>query len=159
MFDTAFACQIPILVQVSFEMELMVEFLSVLVVVQFIDRKVSAIEGSSGLIETIEAIDVTLRNLQAFAELQSFNDTGKWLYEHPLTADRSERAQLERLRRDDPEQFLQEYSNCCYNVRRYSRFVKDPKRKERRDSDLKLLREHRRRQDLYKSILQSDEEK
>lgn len=109
--------------------------------------------------DVLSMAELRVRNLQAFAELQSFNDTGKWLYEHPLTADRSERAQLERLRREDPEQFLQEYSNCCYNVRRYSRFVKDPKRKERRDSDLKLLREHRRRQDLYKSILQSDEEK
>jgi hypothetical protein len=109
--------------------------------------------------DILEMASLRVRNLQAFAELQSFNDTGKWLYEHPLTADRSERAQLERLRREDPEQFLQEYSNCCYNVKRYSRFIKDPKRKDRHDSDLKLLREHRRRQDLYKSILQSDEEK
>ena len=107
--------------------------------------------------DVLEMAALRVRNLQAFAELQSFNDTGKWLYEHPLTAYRSERAQLERLRREDPEQFLQEYSNCRYNVQRYSRFVKDPKRKERRDSDLKLLREHRRRADLYRSILQSDE--
>ena len=109
--------------------------------------------------DVLEMASLRVRNLQAFAELQSFNDTGKWLYEHPLTADRSERAQLERLRREDPEQFLQEYSNCCYNVKRYSRFIKDPKRKDRHDSDLNLLREHRRRQDMYKSILQSDEEK
>lgn len=109
--------------------------------------------------DVLSMAELRVRNLQAFAELQNFNDTGKWLYEHPLTADRSERAQLERLRREDPEQFLQEYSNCRYNVKRYARFVKDPKRQDRRESDMKLLREHRRHATLFKAILQSDEEK
>jgi hypothetical protein len=48
-------------------MELMVEFLVLLVIFKFIDRKLCAIEGSGSLVETIEAIDVTLRDLQPFA--------------------------------------------------------------------------------------------
>ena len=106
--------------------------------------------------DIIGMAEMRVRNLQAFAELQSFNDSGKWLYEHPLTADRSERAELERLRRQDPEKFLSEYSNCRDNCRRYARYVKDPKRESRRDTNLKLLREHRRRSQLFRTILQSD---
>lgn len=108
--------------------------------------------------DVLEMAELRVRNLQAFAELQSFNDTGKWLYKHPLAAGRSERAELERLRREDPDRFLQEYANCKYNVQRYTRFIKDPKRIERRDSDMKLLREHRSRAALFRTILQSNEE-
>lgn len=107
--------------------------------------------------DVLEMAELRVRNLQAFAELQSINDTGKWLYEHPLTADRSERVELDRLRRQDPDRFLQEYSNCKYNVQRYARFIKDPKRQQRRESDMELLRKHRRRAALFRTILQSDE--
>ena len=65
MFDMAVASQIAILVQVSIEMELMVHLHILLVVIQFVDRKVCTIEGSGSLVETIEAIDVTLRDLQS----------------------------------------------------------------------------------------------
>ena len=109
--------------------------------------------------DVISMADMRVRNLQAFAELQHFNDTGHWLYEHPLTAGQSERAELERLRRQDPDRFLQEYANCRDNCRRYARFTKDPKRAARHDTDLNLLREHRRRLALFRTILQSDEEK
>ena len=63
----AVACQIPIFVPVGIKMELMDKFLILLVVFEFIDRKVCTIEGSGGLVETIEAVDVTLRYLQPFA--------------------------------------------------------------------------------------------
>ena len=45
-----------------------------------------------------EMAELRIRNLQAFDELQSFNDTGKFLCKHPLLAGRSEisREALER---------------------------------------------------------------
>ena len=67
MPDTAVTCQISVLIQVGAEMELMVKLLVLLVIFEFIDRKVCAIECSSGLFETIEAIDVTLRDFQPLA--------------------------------------------------------------------------------------------
>lgn len=108
--------------------------------------------------DVISMAEMRVRNLQAFAELQHFNDTGHWLYKHPLTAGQSERAELERLRRQDPDRFLQEYANCRDNCRRYARYVKDSKRTDRHDTDLNLLREHRRRLALFRTILQSDNE-
>ena len=63
MPDAAVACQIAVLVQMGTEMELMVKFLVLLVIFEFIDRKICSIEGNGGLVKTIEAIDVTLGDL------------------------------------------------------------------------------------------------
>ena len=46
--------------------------------------------------------ELRIRNLQAFAELQSFNDTGKFLCKHPLLFGRSEIAELMKLLKADP---------------------------------------------------------
>ena len=45
----------------------------------------------------IDMAELRIRNLLAFEELQSFNDTGKFRYKHPFIAHQSERAQLEDL--------------------------------------------------------------
>ena len=47
------------------EVELMVEFHGLLVVIRLIDRKVSAVEGCGGLVEAIHTINVTLCDLQS----------------------------------------------------------------------------------------------
>lgn len=56
--------------------------------------------------DIMDMVELRIRNLQAFDELQSFNDTGKFLYIHPLITHQSERAQLTKLLKTDPLEFL-----------------------------------------------------
>lgn len=100
--------------------------------------------------------ELRIRNLQAFSELQAFNDSGKWRYKHPLIIHMSERFQLEDLRRRNPEQFLKEYANCSHNVKRYRSYLKNKKRIDNRKQDKENLAKHSERKTLFENIL-SDE--
>lgn len=51
-------------------------------------------------------VRLRIRNLQAFKELQSYNDTGTFRYQHPLVEGKSERAELIKLLQQDPQEFL-----------------------------------------------------
>lgn len=53
--------------------------------------------------------ETRIRNLQAFNELQSYNDTGYFKLEHPLIKHKTERAELEKLLRTDPDEFLRKH--------------------------------------------------
>ena len=72
--------------------------------------------------------ELRIRNNQAFAELQSFNDTGKFLCKHPILFGRSEIAQLIKLLRSDPAEFL--------------------------TADRKNLERHQERERLFKMVLE-----
>lgn len=99
-------------------------------------------------------VELRIRNLQAFDELKSYNNTGKFLYKHPLIAYRSEKAQLEALLKTDPQEFLRMHKNVADNIRRYEAYLKRPDRKERRSKDKENLRRCREREALFKAILQ-----
>ncbi len=103
----------------------------------------------------MDMVELRIRNIQAFNELQSLNDTGKFLYKHPLVANRSERAELENLLRTDPQEFLRLYKNVADNIRRYESFLKREDRKERKNQDKENLHRHREREALFKTILQN----
>lgn len=98
--------------------------------------------------------ELRIRNLQAFAELQSFNDTGKFLCKHPLLFGRSEIAQLIKLLRSDPAEFLRQHKNVLDNIKRYRSYIKRTDRKNRRADDLKNLERHREREKLFKMVLE-----
>ena len=91
--------------------------------------------------DIMDMVELRIRNLQAFDELQSFNDTGKFLYIHPLIAHQSERAQLEKLLVTD-------------NIRRYECYLKRADRQNKRTQVKENLRRHRERESLFKAILQ-----
>ncbi len=97
--------------------------------------------------------ELRIRNLQAFSELQTFNDSGKWKYKHPLIIHMSERFQLEELMKRNPERFLKEYANCASNVKRYRSYLKNKSRTDKRESDKKNLQKHRERQTIFENIL------
>lgn len=97
--------------------------------------------------------EVRNQNLLCFKELRAFNDTGKWLYLHPLIANQSERAILEDLRRKDPAEFLRQYAATEHNIKRYKSFLKNDKRKDRRTADKAHLLSHTTRSAIFKSIL------
>lgn len=101
-----------------------------------------------------EMAELRIRNLQAFAELRSFNDTGKFLYKHPLLAGRSEFAQLLGLLRRDPSEFLRRHKNTLDNIRRYKGYLKREDRKDRRRQDRESLERHQEHERLFQMILQ-----
>jgi hypothetical protein len=77
-----------------------------------------------------ELAELRIRNLQAFAELQRFNDTGKFEHEHPLVKHYSLQVQLEELLRKNPGEFLDEYGNTRENVKRYRSYCNNAKRRK-----------------------------
>lgn len=99
--------------------------------------------------------ELRIRNLLAFEELQSFNDTGKFRYKHPLIIRQSERAQLEELLRKNPQEFLRYHKNVLDNIRRYESYLKRADRESRRAQDKENLRRHREREAIFKAILES----
>lgn len=104
--------------------------------------------------DIMELVELRIRNLQAFDELQSFNDTGKFLYLHPLITHQSERAKLEKLLKTDPQEFLRLYKNVADNIRRYETYLKRADRQTRHNQDKENLRRHREREALFKVLLQ-----
>ena len=104
--------------------------------------------------EVADMAELRIRNLQAFAELQSFNDTGKFLCKHPLLFGRSEIAELMKLLKADPAEFLRQHKNVLDNIKRYRSYIKRTDRKNRRADDLKNLERHREREKLFKMVLE-----
>ena len=70
-----------------------------------------------------ELAEMRIRNLIAYEELQSFNDTGTFLFKHVLVKSKSEHARLNALLMNDSSAFMRELDNSQYNVKRYSSFL------------------------------------
>ena len=100
--------------------------------------------------------ELRIRNLQAFAELQSFNDTGKFLCKHPILFGRSEIAKLIKLLKADPAEFLRRHKNVLDNIKRYRSYLKRNDRKNRRQQDKQNLRRHQEREGLFKMVLEQN---
>ena len=98
--------------------------------------------------------ELRIRNLQAFAELQAFNDTGKFLCKHPILFGRSEIAQLMKLLKADPAEFLSRHKNVLDNIKRYKSYLKRSDRKNNRNADRKNLERHMERERLFKMVLE-----
>ena len=107
----------------------------------------------------IEMAETRIRNLQAFAELQSYNDTGVFRYKHPLIVHRSEHAVLEKLFKEDPAEFLRQHKCSLDNIRRYESYLKRDDRKHLRNKDKESLSRHRSRAELFKTIIAKKNEK
>lgn len=102
--------------------------------------------------------ELRIRNLQAFAELQSFNDTGKFLCKHPLLFGRSEIAQLMKLLKAAPAEFLRQHKNVLDNIKRYKSFVKRKDRKEKREADKRNLKRYQEKERLFRMVLEQQQE-
>lgn len=102
--------------------------------------------------------ELRIRNLQAFAELQSFNDTGKFLCKHPLLFGRSEIAELMKLLKADPAEFLRQHKNVLDNIKRYKSFVKRKDRKEKKEADKRNLERYQEKEQLFRMVLEQQQE-
>lgn len=111
------------------------------------------LDGSPDEKDVIKMAESRIRNLQADLELKSFNDSGKWRYKHPLIIHMSERFSLEELRRRNPEKFLKEYANCSHNVKRYTSYLKNESRADRRKQDRENLNRHKERKIIFENII------
>lgn len=82
----------------------------------------------------LEFVQLDIRNQQAHKELRSFNDTGKFLYIHPLTANsrykQTQRDELIRLKKENPDAFLNEVTNLNQNIRRIESNIRKKKYKD-----------------------------
>lgn len=103
-----------------------------------------------------EMAEVRIRNLQAFAELQSFNDTGKFLCKHPLLFGRSEIAELMKLLKKDSAEFLRKHKNVLDNIKRYKAYLKQAGRKDKRENDKQYLERHINREKLFRMVLEQN---
>ncbi|WP_454897739.1 hypothetical protein [Alloprevotella tannerae] len=104
-----------------------------------------------------EMAELRIRNLQAFAELQSFNDTGKFLCRHPILYGRSEIARLIRLLKADPAEFLRRHKNVLDNIKRYRSYLKRGDRKDRRQQDRRNLERHQEQERLFRMVLEQQQ--
>ena len=103
-----------------------------------------------------ELAELRIRNLQAFAELQSFNDKGKFLFKHPLLAGRSAFSELLRLLKRDPAEFLRRHKNVLDNIKRYKAYLKRTDRADRRKTDRENLERHEEKERLFKMVLEQN---
>ena len=101
-----------------------------------------------------EMAELRIRNLQAFAELRSFNDNGTFLCEHPLLEGRSEIAELRSLLRRDPSEFLRQHRTALDNIKRYKGYLKRSDRKDHRQRDRERLSRHEKREQLFRLVLE-----
>ena len=103
----------------------------------------------------MQMVELRIQNLLAFSELQSYNDTGKFLYRHPLISHKSERSELEQLLKKDPQEFLRCHKCVLDNIRRYEAKLKNPELADKQSKFRTLLQRHRDKELLFKTILQS----
>lgn len=108
--------------------------------------------------QVADMAELRIRNNQAFAELQSFNDTSKFLCKHPILFGRSEIAELIRLLKADPSEFLRRHKNVLDNIKRYRSYLKRADRKERRAIDRKNLERYQDKERLFRMVLEQQQD-
>lgn len=109
--------------------------------------------------DVAQMAELRIRNLQAFEELKSYNDTGKFLYKHPLIKDKSEFNELVTLFKRDPAEFLRKHKNVLDNIKRYKNYLKKEDRKDRRASDRDNLHRHQERERMFKMVMEQYSDK
>ncbi len=103
--------------------------------------------------------ELRIRNLQAFEELKAYNDTGRFLYKHPLLKDKSEFNELVKLFKRDPVEFLHKHKNVLDNIKRYKSYLKRDDRKDKRQSDRENLHRHQERERMFKMVMEQYSDK
>lgn len=103
--------------------------------------------------------ELRIRNLLAFDELKAYNDTGRFLYKHPLIKDKSEFNELVQLFRRDPSEFLRKHKNVLDNIKRYKIYLKRADRADHRDTDRTNLQRHQERERMFKMVMEQYSDK
>lgn len=99
-------------------------------------------EMDAGLLE--EIVLKSVRMELCFAELKSFNDTGRFMGRHPFIKEKDERTRVLEVLRTDPDRYFEERKNIELNITRYSSQINSkkvsPERKKRAAENLDKFR-------------------
>lgn len=101
-----------------------------------------------------ELAELRIRNLQAFDELQSFNDKGKFLNKHPLLSAKSEFSVLQKLLKTNPTEFLHRHKNVLDNIKRYKAYIRREDRKGQRAADKTSLKKYEEKDRMFRMVLE-----
>ena len=102
----------------------------------------------------MDLADLRNRNLLAFKELKSFNDTGTWLNKHPLLEHFSLHYQLKELLDKKPDEFLDEFAKTTGYVSRYKSYLNNKSRTEdQHTADKKNLGKHAEKEQIMRELL------
>lgn len=101
-----------------------------------------------------ELAELRIRNLQAFDELQSFNDKGKFLNKHPLLSAKSEFSVLQKLLKTNPTEFLHRHKNVLDNIKRYKAYIRREDRMGQRAADKTNLEKYEEKDRMFRMVLE-----
>lgn len=105
-----------------------------------------------------ELAELRIRNLLCFRELQSLNDTGRFINQHPILCHEKEFDELLLLWRTNREQFIRQYENCKNNIRRYQGRAT---RSGATEQDIAQARYHKarheERESIFKKIISNEQ--
>ncbi len=99
--------------------------------------------------------ETRIRNLQCFRELAALNNHGKFLGEHPLLVDYSERKKYEKLYRTSKEEFLKEFAKIDNYIKRYRSYLKNKKADKNQKSQWQQhLDKYKNRKQIFIEIME-----
>ncbi|WP_304708690.1 hypothetical protein [uncultured Rikenella sp.] len=101
-----------------------------------------------------EMAELRIQNLLCFRELQSLNDRGVFLNEHPYLKNRADYEELLALWNSDRDRFIRQYENCRNNIRRYiGRMNRRGATAEAIEEARRYKTRHEQRAAIFKKIL------
>ena len=115
-------------------------------------------KGLDGLLEVdrdaIESmVMLSIRSELCFSELKSFNDTGRFIGQHPFIRQKDERQRVAELLRTDPDRYFDERKNVELNITRYSSQLNGKKAtQEQKDRAVANLEKFKTALHLYKDV-------
>ncbi len=99
--------------------------------------------------------ETRIRNLQCFRELEGLNNHGKFLGEHPLLVDYSERKKYEKLYKTSKEKFLKEFAKIDGYIKRYNSYLKNKKADKTQKSQWQQhLEKYENRKQIFIEIME-----
>lgn len=102
-----------------------------------------------------QLVELDIRNQQAHKELRNFNDTGNFLYIHPIATNRKVQQQssvdLRVLLSDNPTKFIAEITNIEQNIRRIESNIRTKKYKS--EQELKNWEENLTRAKIRREVI------
>lgn len=96
---------------------------------------------------------LSIRSELCFSELKSFNDTGRFIGQHPFIRQKDERQRVAELLRTDPDKYFDERKNVELNITRYSSQLNGKKAtQEQKDRAVANLEKFKTALQLYKDV-------
>ncbi len=112
---------------------------------QALDKNPNSYEDIKKLVEN------DIRNKLGWNELQSFNDTGNFLWKHTILAHHKIRNELTRLKKENPEKFMRDFVNADKSITRYQSKINNNKFKN--DTEKESFENHIQKFKEKKSIM------